>query len=76
MIIETALVGATVIAIRGGVLAARERRAEANSRATWLEAIQTSRSINDQLSTARKAMVDEVRRQRRGVQTPGQGIER
>ena len=76
MILETALAGAAVIAIRGGVLAARERRAEAHARTTWLEAIQTSRSINDQLSTARKAMVDEVHRQRRVAQKPGQGIER
>ena len=65
MLIETVVLSAGAIAIRKGVVAARQRRAEAQARASWLQALYTSREISDQLSGARKAMVDEVRRQRR-----------
>ena len=65
MLIETVVIGAGAIAVRKGLVATRQRRAEALARTSWLHALYASREISDQLSGARKAMVDEARRQRR-----------
>ena len=62
MIIESILISSAVVAGREAVVKLRQRRADTAARAAWLEAIQTSQSVNAQLSAARKAMVNEVRR--------------
>ena len=62
MIIESILISSGAVAAKEAVDRAKKRRADAADRATWLHAIQTSQSINAQLSAARRAMVNEVRR--------------
>jgi hypothetical protein len=62
VIVESVIISSAVVAGREAMIKRRKRQADLAARTTWLEAIQTSQSINAQLSAARKAMVDEVRR--------------
>lgn len=62
MIVESIIISSAVVAGREVMVKRQKRRADLAARAMWLEAIQSSQSINAQLSAARKEMVDEVRR--------------
>ena len=65
MIIESLIFGTAVVGAHEAMTARRHKRREAEGRELWFHAIQSSQEITKQLSAARQAMVDEVRRQQR-----------
>ena len=67
MIIESLIIGSAVVGVHEAVTARRHKRREAQSRELWFHAIQSSQEITKQLSAARQAMVNEVRRQQRSA---------
>lgn len=68
MIIESLIIGSAVVGAHEAVTARRHKRREAESRELWFHAIQSSQEISKQLSAARQAMVNEVRREQRSTQ--------